>query len=347
MKSKLKFIYLIVIVVWGGSLFANDDLLEKEYNKTFAVSKDAKLSVTNKFGSVQLNTWNKSEIKINVLIRIENYSSKSKAEKLLNSIEIDMSGSRNNVTATTHIPKFKINNLKFSIDYHINLPAEAELDIKQAFGNISCSDKIEGETKLVVKHGSMQFETLSNLENYLEVSFGDIIVEKVNNASVVMKHGDVSIEEADKLNLKTAYGDVEIEKVNVLSQKSSFGDVEINYVKDFDLNSNYSQVEIDELVERLEADLDFGDMEINKLHKDFSSIRIDSDNAGVEIDVEDGAGFSVDVLTKFGKFYTYDDDSINREKISFNSYRYKGSVGKGNSGSKVIIEANFANIEIK
>ena len=63
---------------------------EKEVHETYEVNGDTKLTLKNKYGSIDIRDWDKQEIDIKVTIKLEDVR-ESKAEEILNSIKIDFS----------------------------------------------------------------------------------------------------------------------------------------------------------------------------------------------------------------------------------------------------------------
>src|SRR6478609_4457213 len=74
----------------------------KSINKSYNVSSSDKLSIHNSFGSVEVHTWNKNEIKVDVAIEVSSNNAEF-AEKLLNAIVVDDSQKTNEISFKTSI----------------------------------------------------------------------------------------------------------------------------------------------------------------------------------------------------------------------------------------------------
>ena len=83
-------------------------ILEREYQESYSVNEDATLIVENKYGDVFLTSWDKNEIKIDAIVKIESWSNRSRATKIFDGIEVRITGSKDFVKAITSIPSFMI-----------------------------------------------------------------------------------------------------------------------------------------------------------------------------------------------------------------------------------------------
>jgi len=59
---------------------------------------------------------------------------------LLDAINVSINQSGSTVTAITEIENMQNWNTEFSIDYHISIPADRELEVVQKYGNVNMKD---------------------------------------------------------------------------------------------------------------------------------------------------------------------------------------------------------------
>ena len=74
--------------------------IKKEYN----VEKDALLIVKNKYGKIHCNNWEKDVISIEVIIKID-APTEEKAAKILDKIDVKISGNSSEVSVVTEFQK--------------------------------------------------------------------------------------------------------------------------------------------------------------------------------------------------------------------------------------------------
>jgi hypothetical protein len=63
----------ITCLLTSTQVLAEDPVVEKKktYTKSYNVSNSDKISFTNQFGEMKINTWDKNEVKADITIRAE------------------------------------------------------------------------------------------------------------------------------------------------------------------------------------------------------------------------------------------------------------------------------------
>lgn len=133
----------------------------KVLNKEFTVNADATLNLTNKYGSINIVTWEENKIVIKVSITT-NGNDEDKVKTRLEQIDVEFSGNSNNVSAKTLIEKSsrswsiwgKSNNVSMEINYLVKMPITNNLDVNMDYGSITI-DKLEGTSKIDCDYGSL------------------------------------------------------------------------------------------------------------------------------------------------------------------------------------------------
>ena len=188
---------------------------------------------------------------------------------------------------------------------------------------------------------------MANRDNIIDIKYGELFIENITNSRISVAYSEAYIESANQLELKTSYGEVELGVIGSLDLKTAFDEIEIQEVTDLYARSDYSEIDIEKLKNSLEIDLDFGEMSVDYIAQGFKFIKIDSDNASVELEMDESASYEFEVVTRYGDFYIKNERSFSKEKISFNSYRYIGKVGSSTNAGELIIDSSYASIEIK
>ncbi len=102
--------------------------LTKTIKKEYEVKKDALLRVSNKYGSIHCENWNKSSVMITVNVRVE-HRSESKAVELLDDIHIDITGDAKYVEAITKLDNARCGGgCEIEIDYDVKMPPTLDID---------------------------------------------------------------------------------------------------------------------------------------------------------------------------------------------------------------------------
>lgn len=228
---------------------------ERNWTKTYKLSSVWQMvAAENRHGTLRVETWDRKEVKIEVVIRAA-ADKESDIESLLSVVDIKSEETDRKVSAETRITdriKFygKGNKPRHSvtIDMTITLPSTQPLTLINSFGPMKLGDH-EGPVDLTSKFGSVKAGKLS-LVTKIMVEFGEMDMSLV-------KGGDIEVK-FSKGEIRQAAGDIDL--------KVSFSkDVTIGMtteLKSMDLKASYSDVYL-EMPTGLDADFDvttkFGD----------------------------------------------------------------------------------------
>lgn len=233
---------------------------KKSYSKTYTVASGEKISLSNSFGEMRLNTWDKNEVKVDITI-IAKANSDDKAQEILDKIQIEDGKSGDGVYFKTKMENVNTNNNKngknykqegMEINYNVYLPSKNPIDASNSFGPLVIGD-FAGEASLQSKFGSLTAGKLSNVKN-VHVEFGKADISWINNGKVTIKFSKAVLgkfsgtvnstfefceainlkldNSLTQLNLNSSYSTLEIGLEKNLSAnfdiKTSFGDVDNN-----------------------------------------------------------------------------------------------------------------------
>ncbi len=212
----------------------------KSYTKSYNLSSNDKISLSNQFGEMKLTTWDKNEVKVDATI-IGKADEEQRAQEILNRISITDSKEGNTVSFKTKFTdddrdkkdkdnKREHNNEGMEINYVVYLPATATLDAQNQFGKMIVPD-YRGEAEISCKFGSLTAGKISNAKE-VNIEFGDATIAQINGGKLAIKFSQGTV---NKLS-----GDVKTEL--------SFSQVKLNLdndVKNLDIHNSYSTVYLD------------------------------------------------------------------------------------------------------
>jgi hypothetical protein len=201
MKKINQLFSLLFFLLLQASLFAqnqntNDNnkkyefVKNKSINKSYNVSSSEKLTIQNSFGAVEIHSWNKNEIKVEV--SIETSSNKEElAQKIIDGIEVTEQQKGGEVSYKTNI-KGSNNNKgsksAMSVNYSVYMPASNPLTISNEFGATIVPD-FTGEVDLTSKFGSLNTGDLKSVKK-IAVEFGKANFESIANGQVSIKYSN-------------------------------------------------------------------------------------------------------------------------------------------------------------
>jgi len=245
----------IVCLFTATHALAGEPTVEKKktYTKSYTVSSNDKVSFTNQFGELKINTWDKNEVKVTVTITAE-ASTDEKAQTILDRISIEDGKNDGGVYFKTNFEKEKDqwkNGEKqgYHIDYEVYMPTRNPLWAKNEFGPMRISD-YSGEVTLESKYGSLTTGRLSNVKK-VSVEYGKGTIGSISNGSLVIKYSKATIDNLDgAVNAVFEYSD--IVKLHVdndtkeLTVKNSYSrlylNVNTNISANFDISTSYGDL---------------------------------------------------------------------------------------------------------
>ncbi len=349
MTKQLKYNIIFIFLLTSFVGFSKNQEEKKKYvEKTYKVSATTALRVENKFGDIEINSWEKSEFSVKVEI-IGKGRNEERAQRILDAIEIDISESSSEISFETESDDMKTKNEEgFEVNYTIYMPEKNPLEIKNSFGDVSMGNR-EGNLNLTVAYGSMKVGDVAG-DTYVKLSFGNGSIGNVADGEFVVKYSDFEIESGKILDITQGFSDLEIDNVEDLEIESKYGSLEIKKAHKVDAEAHFSGFEIEELTGSLELDCSYlGDFKIERLAKTFTLVDIDGKFGSYEIGLASDVNADIDASFSFAdlKVSSDVDATFNYRVKESNKATYKGKIGKGDPNKKIRIDSGYGNLRIK
>ena len=239
-KMKLLFSLALVAFVAAPVIAQNDKDKKTRYefvktkaiNKTYTVSANDKLNIANSFGTVEVHTWNKNEIKVDVSIEVS-ANKEEFAQKLIDGISVSNNQSGNEVSFKTSINgsnNSKNDKSSMSVDYSIYMPESNPLKLSNEFGSTIVPD-MKGTVELTSKFGSLNTGTLTDVKR-INVEFGSADIESMNNGTANISYSKATLQKVSG-NVKLSFDFCGGVKVNL-----------DNSLTGLDLKTSYSTINL-------------------------------------------------------------------------------------------------------
>lgn len=258
LKANNLFFFLSLFIFQYSIAGGEDPKIEKKktYNKSYQVSTGDKIKFDNRFGEVKINTWDKSEVKVDITM-IGKANTEEVAQQVLDRIKIEDEKNSAGVYFKTIIddgknwPKgSKYNNTGFSINYVIYMPLRNELIVENEFGKTNIPD-YSGEITVNQKFGSLTAGKLSNTKKItIEFSSGSVI-ESMNGGELTIKFSRTEIKQLEG-SIKAFFehsGGIKLginNNLKELSVKNNFTELYIdadkNISSSFTIHTNFSEL---------------------------------------------------------------------------------------------------------
>lgn len=355
---------------------------EKTFSETFSVDGSGDVRLTNRYGDIRVETWDRDEVKIDVRVRVS-ADSQEDANRTFDRIEISFSGGANTATAITSIGtqnkkgKSFLRSLldgewpswdgiggsnDFKVHYTVKMPASASLETDAKYCDVVLPD-LSGNTRLTVGYGDLVAGDLTG-SNEVSVSYGSARIDQLGeNSSFRVRYCDgnsirkaadlrydgryseTEIGTVDRLRADAGYEELEVRQAREIRFDGNYNDLVVGRVERIFLDGNYSDTKISEVTKELEVDASYGDLEIDRLNAGFERVYIRVNYIDVDLNIDDDAGYELDLRTRYGSIdFSGSIVSVNREK-SGSSQSLTGSK-KGKGSGKVDISTSYGDIDV-
>ncbi|MEQ8472267.1 MAG: hypothetical protein RIC35_13830 [Marinoscillum sp.] len=345
----LKANLLMVLVLISYCTIARGPVGEKrkEIEKSFPVTASTELEITNQFGEVHVDTWEKNEVKVKIEI-IANGKSDDRAQKLLDRISIDIREG-NIISFDTRISGNT--NTKgeesFEINYQISYPSRNKLSVDNQFGDTYIGGR-SGPTDLEVSYGNLKTADFTGFVN-LELSFSKGNVGNLKNAEVEVKYSGLDIESAEELEMEQQFSDIRIKQVRKLDLESKYGDVKIGEVSVLKVDAEFSGFGIEKLNDKLFMEASYvSNFKIEDLNRDFSKVEIYGKFSTYTIELQDGTNAELEATFSFANMSSSNNQVDVYYKVKDdNRSEYKAKIGGGDPNRKIIVKSSYGDLKIR
>jgi hypothetical protein len=301
----------------------------KNYSKSYSVDGNDKLAIDNKYGRVTINTWNKSEVKVDIQIK-GTASDDETAQKLVDGISISDSKNGDVVSFRTNFGSGNssvwnlFNNMndrhRAEVNYTVYMPSTMSLDLRNRYGAVVLPS-LSGKVVIDNAYGSLVAKALTNPSNEFNFHYYEVNIEEVKGCDLNLSYGSLKLGTVGRLDANVNYAPIDIEKLN------SAGTI----------NARYG-----------------GGVKIGEISKALKNLDIDSKYSSVNIGLKGDESFDFDVTVKYGSF-NFDD---NRLRVTSKSpsddakgfhptKNYKGYAGNSNSNNKININTTYQSVKLE
>jgi hypothetical protein len=328
----------------------------KEFHKEYQAGDNTMLNISNRYGEVIIESWDKPQIVIDVKVTVE-MPNQEKAQKLLDYITVEFNEGDNNVTAKTVIDdKFNFsgwgNNRKFSIDYNVKMPVKSNLTLSNRYGNSEINE-LQGLVNLNIRYGKISIGKLTRMDekplNKLNLSYGDATIDEAGWLDLYLRYaGKTEIGKSKALLLDAKYSRLTIDETSSIVGNFEYNNMQIEQINNLILENHYADIKIGSLLKKLEYDGSYGSFQVETIPANFESIKVDTRYSGVKLGIEDGANYYLNAKVSYGGVEYNKENFKNQRRIIENtSQEIEGLMGDSDKPkASVNIEASYANVKL-
>lgn len=351
---KLLFAFLLLPTI----LIANDKKKHeksKTINRTFAVTKNATLYLNNKYGNINVTTWNKNSVEINIKITVKG-SDLDNVEQKLKSIDVNFEATENLVEARTTFEEIKSNwsfwksnnNTNYQVNYFVKMPVTNNADFNNKYGNIIV-DTLKGKTNIDCDYGNLEIESLLNKSNNITLDYcGSSEINFINSGNINIDYSKLTIDETNTVKINADYSTVKIGKATNMDFNSDYGSIYANKVASITGDSDYASVKIGTLTKNLNISTDYGSIKVEEVAIGFENIVIDGSFAGIKLGINQHNSFKFKVDVSYAGFkYPKENTELFKSIKKSTKKHYEGFYGNSNTNAFITIKSKYGGVSLK
>jgi hypothetical protein len=334
----------------------------RTFMKSFPAGKESELEVNNKYGTIEITTWDKDSAYIRAEIKAS-APNQSKLGKMFDEISVKITGAGNLLLAQTVFNQ-SINALfenfkgmtnkvinydsQVEINYYIKVPAYLNLRIENRYGDVF-SEKNSGDFDLTLSNGSFKAD-IPGRKSSLKLSFCDAKISTFSTGSIEASFSDITINEAEKISLKSISSKYRINKAGEIKIESRRDNFFIDQTDQLEGNSYFTDFDIRSLNKIINLISRYGNLNIDNIGTKFESTNINSGFSDISIRFDPETSYKFDIRT-LNTFLALPSKNVKSEVRALNEDKKEfittGITGQDPGNRILKIDANRGKIYIK
>lgn len=355
-KSKSLICLILVITCNINSSNSQDDVTKK-FSQTYNLSEYSKLNITNSYGNIDIQDWDKQEAQINVEVIIHDLGA-SKAEEAAKNVKIEFTNEAGVITVNTNYTDefFDIigrnnmgDNKKFEVNYMIKIPPTLVINLSNKYGDVFISN-LTSASVIDIKYGNFKANQLnatakeSMAELILAYSKGNI--ETCKWLKLNIKYSKLNIDDSKALIAFTKYSKLNIQNGSSLVCDSKYDTYELGAFTNFVANAQYSTFKFDEITKKISLDTKYSDIRVDNIPATFESISVENSYGSINMGLVSDASYKLNGFARYAKIEYPEDSRVNSFEEN-NEHRLEGIVGKnGNSLPTIQINTKYGGVKL-
>jgi hypothetical protein len=327
----------------------------RQISRSFRISNTMTVDISNKYGKVEIISWNVDSVKFIIDMRIRS-KDKQKLEKLRQSVDFEFIPGPYYIMARTRFGdsgadvfkdivdiagSYLSSSNSVTINYTVMIPEWAPLKIENKFGDVYF-DNLHGPLNLTLSYGDLKGGRL-NGRSEVKLTSGDGDVGYIKDGQMFVSYGNMHIGETGRLIVQSRSSNVTIDKASNLQLDSRRDKIYLNDIVSLSGSSYFSAISVTSLEHDLTFAGRYGEFTLFNIKRSFALINFSSEFTDLIFTFEKPMAFNFelthhqDAVFMYPKSYaTLKTSVLDAENKLFNT---SGTFGAGSRDSEVIIKA--------
>ncbi|MDX1327762.1 MAG: hypothetical protein R3299_08635 [Arenibacter sp.] len=328
---------------------------EKTIKKEYSVNSDALLKVKNRYGNLNITSWNENRVLIQVQIKTTG-DNEEKVQRKLDDIDIQFENSKSRVSATTVFNQSKSkwswgwgnnNNVNMQVNYTIKIPVKNSVDLNNDYGNILL-DRIDGHATINCDYGRLELGELHGRNNELSFDYTSrSTIEYMKSGSIKADYSDFTISKAGDLRISADYTNTKVGIMENLTFNNDYGKLEIGEVGNVEGNGDYVTIALGRVHGNLDLKSSYGAIKIDEITPEAGNLQLQSSYTGITIGYAADYHFNFEIEASYAGLRGQNHLTMEVSTEKSTEKYYKGYYGKPSSGKSVFISSKYGGISLK
>lgn len=342
--------------------------------KTFAVNSRDKVILNNQYGTLNVRTWNKNEVRLDVVVYGSPDLDALQLSEMVNVNAVKKDGAV--LLETRLIGSKRKNGKKIRVQFQVYMPETNDLALSHQYGDVNIGD-FRGSVVARVQYGNFVAGDLKGEDNDFSVRYGSTVIKSINKAKISQEYGSgltigtvnslilnagyaavainsildranitqrygagLTIGTVGQLDLKAAYAKVKIGTIKVGAKLShQYSDLSVGMANGMELSAQYSNVSVGRLAGEGKLQMQYNNLDIADVAAECQSLSMDCAYVKTNIKFNNNYNGILDVSTANSSFRSGPRISLKTEGENQNK-RYIGKIGSGGN-SKVRMASRY------
>jgi len=293
--------------------------------ETVAISNTATVEITNKYGRIQIDTWDKDSlsIEVNITAQARNFD---KVSRIMDRISIDMNTSSEDFMIfrteigngkrgsgilsflqdlwdnTSDLTNSLLNTQNVTVDYMVYLPESVKLTLENKFGDVLLPT-VKGALRTDIEHGDLRAKEIWDARD-ISAKYGKLDIKHLRQGNLSLSFVDVVIESADNLQIESRSCNINLEEVKNIELDAHYDDLYIGSAESISGSQVSTDLRVRNLSESIDITSKYGSVNVSHVEPKVKNVSLNGNYTDYSLGFQPAASYEFNVSLKDNdKFY--------------------------------------------
>lgn len=378
MKPVFNVAALLCIVLLGvaphfGACTAPATDQAREFTKTikkeYDITADGNVHLSNKYGKVEVKTWDKPRVKVEVTI-VVNANSEAQAQEIFDRISIQFTNTTSMVKAETVIEPARRTwwwnwgntSGDYKINYLVFMPPSCNLELYHRYGDAFVAE-LKNRALINIKYGNFKADGVGDRAT-VDLAYGNGTLTKAGYLQGAVAYGNLSCIELKDADLATKYSKINIERASIVRATSKYDEYKLGAVQEFRntgnydnfdirsastvyVNTRYSNLKLERLGQAIDLTMAYGSLVVQKVDRAFNQINLVGKYSDFKLNLEPGADARVEATGSYAGIGYPSSMTVSYEKEQGQSKEVRGHIGSVSGKGLIKAQLSYGNLKLR